>query len=178
MRILILALIGLLCVACTEVPDKPTVETQRQAQEEQQVSNQERAEAMYPIPQPSDFATRRNVQRWTEEVNQIKPWYNYIYVDGVSTPLGFFISDSPFTSYCAFLAPPEQVLDRYGTDVVVSAPGIDGVYYGKGNCNDTNYFFDEATGSMVQIKGFNLITTTNPIDLDVPKLEIVLKGEQ
>lgn len=170
----ILVLLGCLLIlgACEENTD---LNKQRKKQTAMQVTNQEKAEQLYPMPQIDDYITRRQVIRWTDEMDNPSVWYVYVYLRGVPEPLGFYIADAPPTPYCAFLNPPDQVIDRYEGDVVVTAPGIDGVYYGEGNCNDLNYFWDEASGAMVQLKGFDLFAVNAPLDLEVPQFTIVSK---
>lgn len=104
-------------------------------------------------------------------------WYIYVYTRGLPEPLGFYIADAPPTPYCAFLTPPEQIIDFNGPlseEHSLTAPGLDGVYYSQGDCNNIQYFWDEASGAMVQLKGFDIFAVNAPLDLDVPRLQIAI----
>ena len=146
-----------------------------------QTANQARAEAAYPLPLMDAFATRRNVVRWTEEVNQINTWHIYVYNDTVPVPILHIVADSPTTPYCAFLGAPEQkiVLGQggYNNETLVQAPGTDGVYWGQGDCFDFQYSWDELSDAMFQVKGFNLIMLNAPMDIDVPIMRIKLDAD-
>ncbi len=178
----IMMIVAIAAIACSVEPTTPGLKEQRASQEQAQVANQNRAISDVPIPVPSNFQTRQQVARWMSAMDEPQVWYIYVYPDGVSSPIGFFVADAPSTPYCAFLTPPEQILKfDGGTDgatnpMSVAAPGLDGVFYGSGNCYDFQYFWDEASGAMVQVKGFNMIMLTSPLDLDVPALNINVTG--
>lgn len=178
----LIAVVALAAIACSAESTTDGLKEQRAVQERAQVLNQDRAISAVPIPQPDQFMTRTQVARWMSEMDKpAQTWYMYAFMEGFAEPIALFIADAPATPYCAFLTPPEQT-NKFdgGTDgatnpINVQAPGLDGVYWGSGDCYSYQYFWDESTGLMVQVQDFKLMMANGRLSfLDVPEIKVSL----
>ena len=96
------------------------------------------------------------------------------------TPLFYIVSDSKPQNICVSITSPERLvradMGQYRGNLVMSAPALDGVYYGGAGCN-AYYMFDSLTGTMIELAGstFTLISSKVPLYLetDVTRLQPV-----
>ncbi len=183
-----MVLMALAAVACGGVSTNTTSQSlakQRATQEKAQVDNQNRAMSDIPIPVPETFMTRQQVARWSAEMDKPQVWYMYAFMEGFAEPIALFVADAPATPYCAFLTKPEQTIQYDGGDygaispINVQSPGIDGVYWGSGDCFSYQYFWDEVSGAMIQIQDFKMMMATARLSfLDVPEIKVRLTVDE
>ena len=116
-----------------------------------------------PAYRPSDFPARHDINRYLQETeDRSSEWYTYaLNKDG--EPIFYVVSDGKPRNICVSISSP----DRLYHGAVVSAPALDGVYYGGANC-DAYYFWDATTGNFIEIAGqtFTLISTKVPLALE------------
>lgn len=146
-----------------------------------QEQNMQRAMDAIPVPQVTQYTTRETVSRWIEQSNEPdQTHYVYVMLPGVGF-IGYYVADSAIVNICTSLTPPQR-LERMSphnkgssvsyTDVLVSSPGLDGVYYGEAGC-DQYYFFDAETGAKIEMGGqMAFFTSTVPLVMDVPRLQV------
>ena len=148
--------------------------TSRDKGAKEQESIMKRATTSVPTYSPSNFLTRKAVNKWMERMDVPNKTF-YIYLLGNNgNHLGYYIGQTRPISICTLLTPPDRFEegDRGGSwgDFVVQAPSLDGVY-GKGGC-DSYYFFDAETDAYVEIKGLNFFVSDQPLSIDVDPIHV------
>lgn len=158
-RFRILAMVALILVAAgCEDPNNDL----RESREVQQDVMDDAIDAV-PAYRPTGFPARLDINRYLQETEDgSSEWYTYaLNKDG--EPIFYVVSDGKPRNICVSISSP----DRLHEGVVVSAPALDGVYYGGANC-DAYYFWDATTGNYIEIAGqtFTLISTKVPLALE------------
>ncbi|MBI2113019.1 MAG: hypothetical protein HYT50_00350 [Candidatus Wildermuthbacteria bacterium] len=127
------------------------------------------AQALYPIPVPSDFPLRKDLVEFTRRQARPGPWYVYIQTDSGSYSAYYVAKNKPQNA-CNFLSETKTI---YG-GVLRDAPSLDGVYYGgtgaSGAC-DAWFWFDAATNALVETR-FKTTVSDQPLNIDVPQIKI------
>lgn len=109
--------------------------------------------------------TRDTINFW------IKTWgkkntLSYVYLMNNNGDLtGYYVMKGLPVSYCAALTPTYKVLHHKDGNVVVPAPGVDGVYYSGGQCN-TYFGADATTGAYLEYtvgNGQNVLLYNKPL---------------
>ena len=122
------------------------------------------AHAINVVPpyQPVDFPAREDINRYLRETEQASEWYTYA-LNWQGEPIFYVVSDSKPRNICVSITAPQT---RIGS-AVLSAPALDGVYYGGANCNSW-YLWDTTTGNYIEVIGqaFTLISTKVPLRLE------------
>lgn len=153
--------------------------TQRSTQERGerlQEGLMQRAIAEVPVPTVDHFLTRKTVAKWMRRQDVTdRPHYVYIFAD-TGQVIGYYVAQSRPVSICTFMTPTKRVVSAHGTRAVLPSPGLDGVYYGGGACDEW-YFFDAATDAMVEISGFKMVTSDQPLKLEAQPI-LVQGGER
>lgn len=132
-----------------------------------QESLMERATAETPVPKINHFVVRKAVAKWLKR-NDVPNKLFYVYVmTPMGQPLGYFVSQHYPVSYSALMTPPDTIVNGNwnGNDHVVSAPALDGVWYGGGGATDLWYFFDAETDALISLKGGMMFFTDQPLSL-------------
>lgn len=138
-----------------------------------QETNMERAIAEVPVPEITQFTTRETVARWIETANNPdQTHYVYVMLPGVGY-MGYYVADSAPVNICTAMTPTQRPYSPNNSSWgLVSAPALDGVYYGGGSCG-LWYFFDAETGAKIEVGGQMAFFTTNmPLAVDVPELRV------
>lgn len=134
-----------------------------------------RAEALYPVPQTVNFPLRQVLAEYTKREDLVNhPWYTYILND-MGNITHYFVSTALPVNSCAFLSSTEDVETRYEGTIVLTAPSLDGIYYGGSGaasaCNGW-IFIDAGTGAMGLAFGTKIITFDAPLLLDTEPVRI------
>lgn len=142
-----------------------TFTQQRQNSIDQRVAMMDRAEKLIPAPESQNFPLRAVLAEYTRRQDLVNhPWYTYIMSDtGAITH--YFVSTTMPVSTNAFLGSTESV---YATGTVLTAPSLDGIYYGgAGSASSMNgwIFVDAATGAMGIAYGQKILTFDAPLIL-------------
>lgn len=127
-----------------------------------------RAEALIPSPESQNFPLRKVLAEYTRREDMVNhPWYTYIMSDtGAITH--YFVSTTVPVSTNAFLGSTEDMQGNSYGNVVLTAPSLDGIYYGgAGSSTGMNgwIFVDAATGAMGIAYGQKILTFDAPLIL-------------
>jgi len=144
-------------------------------QEASRDSAMDQAHASVPIPTTQNFMTRETVAEFMRRIDEPnKVFYVYVMANN-GNYVGYYVSRGRPVNICTFLTPPDRVERHSGPRYVTrSAPGMDGVYYG-GNACDSEYFFDAATDSLIEIVtrgGLSMFVSEQPLELDVQRIRV------
>lgn len=166
--------IGLLA-ACGEVErDAQKKESDRRQGSYEQLSSNQPAESMSYSP------TRNTINGWIETWDEPGK-LSYVYLLASNGQLiGYYIFEGLPVSICTALTPNYDIRSHEYGNVVVPAPGVDGVYYGGGECS-AYYGFDATTGSYIEYtigNGISHLVFEEPMPRqDVEPLGFAIIGE-
>ena len=164
--LILLPMVVLMAASC-----QTSQEVQRQESINDRADMFARAEAKIPVPVTVNFPERALLAEYTKRQDLLNhPWYTYILSDN-GTITAYFVSTTLPVSTSAFLSSTEDV--SYG--VVLSAPSLDGIYYGgAGGVTGNNgwIFIDAATGAMGVVYGANILTFDAPLILQTEPMLI------
>jgi hypothetical protein len=113
--------------------------------------------------------TRKTINFWIDTWS--KPGkLAYVYLQNSNGDLlGYYVLQGPPVSMCTSLTPNYKLVDPGGSNdngnIVVPAPGVDGVYYSGGECN-TYYGKDANTGAYIEYTvglGINVLLYDQPL---------------
>jgi len=164
--IVLLAFVVVGAAACTSSSGNPPAQKKESATQ-QDSYNKLVAEA--PAHEVTNPVNRNTINFYVDTWN--KPGAKaYVYLqNSEGNLLGYYVLDGPPVSMCTALTPTYKLTDPGGSsdngDIVVPAPGIDGVYYSGGECN-TYYGKDATTGAYVQFTlglGINELLYNQPL---------------
>ncbi|HUT58691.1 MAG TPA: hypothetical protein VNA25_12670 [Phycisphaerae bacterium] len=170
--------IALLIVACLAIAcDSFDTEAQknRESAVDQRNSVFAHARALVPEPTLSNFPTRRALVEFTERQDMIDhPWYVYILSD-FGNVIGYYVAKTRPVNSCDFLSSTEDIQKTDKGTVVVTAPSLDGVYYGGAGASsgcDEWFFFDSATNALIEIRGVKFFTADQPLRLEADPIQV------
>ena len=127
------------------------------------------AQALYPIPIPSDFPLRKDLVEFTLREAKPGPWYVYIQTDS-GTYSAYYVAKNKPQNACNFLSDTKTM---HGS-VLRDAPSLDGIYYGgtgaSGAC-DSWCWFDAGTNALIETR-FKTTVSDQPLAIDVPEIRI------
>lgn len=160
-----ITLIGLFAVACTE----SEAEGQRKAAVEDRAGGFSRAEAAVPIRPSVNFPLRGALEEFNFRLDQENTLW-YVYVLGFNgNMLGYYTATTRPINSCNFLSSTEQVRTSSNGNLVLTAPSLDGIFYGgsgaSGACQ-SHFFFDAATGAMIEIGSLPFWVSDQPLLLE------------
>lgn len=174
MRIPVIALaLGLLLVmGC----DESKAEKQRQASVEARSEVFAKAESKYQLPVVQNFPMRGALTEYTKRQDQLDhPWYIYVLGDQGNT-IGYFVGKTYPQSTCNFLSSTEVVNSSENGKVVLTAPSLDGIYYGGGGSKGGGcdyFFFDVATDAMQVIHhDLRWFVSDKPLSLKADAIQV------
>ena len=170
-KIIVVFLVGLLFLVLTGCGNQSAGD-QRARSIETRAQMFARAEAAFPIPYNANFPLRGVLVDYTRRQDLLNhPWYTYILAD-TGAVTHYFVSTTVPVNSCAFLSSTE---DWVGSAVVLTAPSLDGIYYGGSGasaaCNGW-VFVDAATGAMGLVFGTKILTFDAPLILETEPLLI------
>jgi hypothetical protein len=157
--------------ACLE---EDTASKQRNRAVNERIKTFSKAEKVAPTPKLSNFPIRKALVKYTEREDMVNhPWYTYVLGDNGNV-LGYYVSTTPPINACNFLSSTE-ILDRTSEGAaVLTAPSLDGIYYGgagaSGGC-DVFFFFDRATDALIKIRG-KFYTADRPLRVDAEPIKV------
>lgn len=168
---LILASLVLLLTGCETTEQ----ESQRSRSIEERADSFSRAQSLHPVPQNENFPIRGILTEYTERQDLVNhPWYTYILND-MGNVTHYFVSTALPVNSCAFLGSTEDVRDDDDGNLILTAPSLDGVYYGGSGaasaCNGW-IFIDAATGAMGLAFGMKIMTFDAPLLLETEPILI------
>ena len=133
-----------------------------------------RAQALSPIPIPSDFPLRKDLVEFTLRESRPGPWYVYIQTD-TGTYSAYYVARNKPQNACNFLSDTKT---SFG-GILRDAPSLDGIYYGgtgaSGAC-DAWFWFDAGTNALVETR-FKITVSDQPLAIDVPEIRVRVLDE-
>ena len=166
----VLLVLTLTASSCESKPDDLAV-----ARETQREVMGSATEAVPPYL-PTEFPAREDINWYLQETEQRATWYVYA-INREGRPIFYVVSDMKPRNICISITAPDRRVAGSQGNVVMSAPALDGVYYGGAGC-DAYYLRDAATGNFIEIAGqtFTLIASKVPLRLEtdwgpVPQLQ-------
>lgn len=147
----------------------------------QRVSSMEKAEALYPAPINKNFPIREVLVEYTKRQDLTNhPWYTYVFSDtGAITH--YFVSTTLPISTNAFLGSTESIYYSSYGNLVMTAPSLDGVYYGGSGSTSADagwIFIDANTNALGVIYGCKIMTFDAPLLLETEPQLITINSEQ
>jgi hypothetical protein len=134
----------------------------------------EQAVLLHPVPPMENFPLREALVEFASRQDRVGTIYYVYLVDMNGQPYGYFTGQTYPINTCNFLSSSERIVWNSETDPVVSAPSLDGMFYGGAESSaacDLYFFFDSATDAMHVFKAQNFFVSDQPLNLDVPKIE-------
>lgn len=134
-----------------------------------QQSNYDRLVSQEPAHSMGYSPTRRTINFWIDTWS--KPGkLAYVYLQNANGDLiGYYVLAGPPVSMCTSLTPNYKLKGEGGGDssseIVLPAPGMDGVYYSGGECN-TYYGEDATTHAYIEYTaglGINVLLYDQPL---------------
>jgi hypothetical protein len=152
-----------------------TAATQRDTAIESRAQAFSRAEHKFPVPKTENFPLREALVEFTERQDLIDhPWY--VYILGMNgNAIGYYVARTVPINACNFLSSTEDVRDDSDGNLVLTAPSLDGIYYGGGGTSagcDAWFFFDAATNALVQIRGTNFYAADQPLRIEAAAITV------
>lgn len=150
----------LFLVACDEGHETQKKESKTQQNNYDTLVEKEPSKAM------TNPKTRETVNFWVDTWNE-EGQLAYVYLQNSDGDMiGYYVLDGPPVSMCTMLTPNfDTKHSTSGGYTVIPAPGIDGVYYGEGDC-DRYYGKDATNGAYVEFTvgmGINMLLYTEPL---------------
>lgn len=166
MRVLLIALAGL--VALTLMGANCRAQGDLEVAREVQQDVMKRAIAAVPPYHPQAFPAREDINWYLRETESRDTWYVYA-LNRDGQPIFYVVSDMKPRNICIHITAPERRIRGY--EVTVTAPALDGVYYGGAGC-DAYYLRDAATGNFIELAGqtFTLLASKTPLSIETDPL--------
>ena len=160
------------------------METKKSSQEKGEQTQEkimDRASTSVPTYVPSNFLTRKAVNKWMHRMDVPNKTF-YIYLLGNNgNYIGYYVGQTRPISICTLLTPSKRLeygdRGQYHGDFVVPSPTLDGVYSSGSDCK-SYYFFDAETNAYVEINGLNFFVSDQPLSIDVEPIHVKVDGNQ
>lgn len=162
---LVILATGVIVIACGREPSVQEVD--KQAQED----ILSRAQASEPVYQIQNFLSREAINEWLKRVDvPNKLWYIYLLSDS-GAMIGYHVSRTIPLSYGVSITNPAQRITGSWGNVVMPAPGLDGVFY-TGSDPSIHFCFDAETDALITFS-CEFVYYDMPLDVEVPRLKII-----
>lgn len=169
--------LGLTAESCQSDPGSK----QRSESVKDRATTFDRAEKKYPLPHTENFPLRKMLVEMTKrEDMENHPWYVYVLAD-TGNVIGYYVAKTVPINACDFLSSTETITDggdAAGTgsgNVVVSAPSVDGIFYGGGGASgacDVFVFEDYSTDAIVKLGSVKYFVADKPLNLDAEAIKV------
>ena len=181
LRWIIVFALGLFALALTTAACGSEVKTSREQSVDFRYQNFGRAEAKHPLPAQQNFPLRELLVEYTKRQDLINhPWYIYILGENLNVGM-YFVSTTMPLNACAFLSSTEEVKYSTGGNLVLTAPSLDGIYYGGSGASAvcTGWIVkDAATNAMGIIYGDKLLVFDQPLIFEAEPVRIQIAPEE
>lgn len=159
--------------SCSDQP--ATADQQREQALKQRTQAFARAEAQIPTPTPQNFPLRRALAEFTDRQDLVNhPWYIYLLGQNGNT-IGYYVAKTVPINACDFLSSTQQVHNSDQGSTVLTAPSLDGIYYGGSGAAsgcDSWFFFDYSSNALIQIRGVNWYSADKPLAIDAQPIKV------
>ena len=165
--------IGLMTMGCDETNNDAN--DQRKEAVQSRAETFERAQTLIPVPQTENFPLRAELVRFTERQDiENHPTYVYVLAD-TGQILGYYVAKTFPLNICAFLSSSEDVYNSSWGNLTMTAPSLDGIYYGgagAGSTCDGWFFFDQETDALIELIGMKIWVADQPLNVEAEPLAV------
>lgn len=179
-RLILLAVAAAVLLAGCGGGTNSKLQEQRKDSIRERSSTFERAERIAPVPRTVNFPLRKALVEFTARQDELDhPWYVYVLAQ-TGNIIGYYVAKTVPVNACNFLSSTEVVDSGESGKVVLTAPSLDGIYYGGAGASsgcDAWFFFDSATNALIQIRGVNFFTADQPLRLEAKPITVSPKGK-
>lgn len=172
-----LIMAALVATGCEDSSTPTSSDQQRKQSVKARADTFSRAEAKYPLPRTENFPLRKMLVEMTKREDLPNhPWYVYVLAD-TGNVIGYYVAKTVPINACNFLSSTEDVKkteDNYEpgfTTDVLTAPSIDGIYYGNSACN-TMVFEDYSTNAIIKLGDVKYFVADKPLNLDAEAIKV------
>jgi hypothetical protein len=168
------AFVALLATACSTGTNSQ-LQSQRKAAVKQRSQTFQKALDAVPTPKVDTFPLRQTLAEMTKREALLNhPWY--VYLLGLNgNAVAYYVAKTVPINACDFLSSTEVVDSSDNGKVVLTAPSLDGIYYGGAGTSsgcDAWVFLDQATNALIQIRGVNFYTADKPLRVDAKPIRV------
>ena len=139
-----------------------------------------RAENLHPVPMTNNFPMRQALVDFTLRTDLLNhPWFVYVLGDNGNI-LGYYVARTKPVNSCNFLSSTESIGGDSNGYVVLTAPSLDGIYYGGGGAAagcDAWFFFESASNAMIEVRGLKYFVSDQPLAVEAEPI-LVKQGGQ
>jgi hypothetical protein len=177
-----LALGLFVAVLTTAACDTSRGQSEREQSVDFRYQNFVRAEAIHPLPAQQNFPLRDLLVEYTRRQDLVNhPWYIYILGENGNVVM-YFVSTTMPLNACTFLSSTEEVYGSSQGNLVLTAPSLDGIYYGGSGASAvcTGWIVkDAATSALGVIYGDKLLVFDQPLLLEAEpiRIQVVPQGK-
>lgn len=168
------ALLLVVGMGASECDDTGADDVQREKSIKARTDTFARAEAKVPLPRTNNFPLRSLLAEMTRREDLPNhPWYTYL-LGEQGNVVGYYVSKTVPVNKCNFLSSTEKVKNAGYDDnaaVLLQAPSLDGIYYGKADCN-VWVMQDYSTGALISFGGVPFTTADKPLNLDAEPIKV------
>jgi len=137
-----------------------------------------KASVAIPAYETHNWPARDVLNEYTKRHDRLNhPYYIYILSPMTGQIIQYIVSSTLPVNECAFLSSTQDVDDRPDGDLILTAPSLDGVFYGGAGASascDAEIIIDQESGAMLTVAGGMMITLDAPLELDLEPLKIDL----
>lgn len=173
--LVIISLAGFMLFKADSCSSDDVGERNRQEGVEFRDNNFDRAQNAVPVRPSENFPLRDALEEFNWRLDQVNhPWYTYILGDNGNI-LGYYVSTTRPVNSCTFLSSTEDVQTQYDPTLVLTAPSLDGIFYGGSGASagcDAWFFFDQATLALIEIRGVKFFTSDRPLKVEAEPILI------
>jgi len=170
-----IASLALGATACDTGGTNEKYQDQRKSAVKERATTFSRAESIAPTPKTVNFPLRKALVEFTERQDLLNhPWFVYILAD-TGNIIGYYVARTVPVNACNFLSSTEVVDSGESGKVVLTAPSLDGIFYGGAGASsgcDAWFFFDSATNALIQIRGVNFFTSDQPLRVNADPIRV------
>lgn len=174
-RIAIAALAVVLLAGCGPGSTNDKLQEQRKESVRTRSATFARAERAVPVPHTTNFPLRKALAKMTARQDLVNhPWYVYILGENGNI-IGYYVAQTIPVNACNFLSSTEVVDATDSGKVILTAPSLDGIFYGGGGAAagcDAWFFFDATTDALVQIRGMNYYAVDQPLNVKAKAIRV------
>ena len=152
-----------------------TEEQQRKDSVKTRVDTLTKADSKVPLPKPENFPIRQALADYTTRQDLLNhPWYTYIIGDNLNIG-GYYITKTGPISTCNFLSSTEIVDSSANGKIILTAPSLDGIFYGGSGSSSTcgYFFFDYSSDALIILApGVKFYTADKPLAFEAQPINI------
>lgn len=147
---------------------------QSQANREKAAENRadvmSRAQEAQPVPNVNNFVNRKAVAEYMKRMDDPNKTF-YVYITSMTGKvMGYYVTRTHPISICSLMTPPDQEVDSHGTDLVMSAPTLNGLYANGADGCDHYYAFTADSDTLIEFSQ-DFFIADHPLTLEADRLQ-------